>query len=68
MPRVPQLDVWLEDETIWLTPKQMEQLFGCASHNITSRIIFARYAELESRRCLQLVKNFYKFELKVGGA
>ena len=32
---MPQLDVWLEDETIWLTQKQMGLLFGCAPQNIT---------------------------------
>ena len=31
---MPQLDVWLEDETIWLTQKQMGFLFGCAMENI----------------------------------
>lgn len=32
---MPQLEVWLEDETIWLTQKQMGELFGCAPQNIT---------------------------------
>ena len=32
---MPQLDVWLEDETIWLPQKQMGLLFGCAPQNIT---------------------------------
>ena len=31
---MPQLDVWLEDETIWRTQKQMGFLFGCAMENI----------------------------------
>ena len=31
---MPQLDVWLEDETIWLTQKQMGLLFGCALENV----------------------------------
>ena len=31
---MPTLDVWLEDETIWLTQKQMGILFGCAMENI----------------------------------
>ena len=31
---MPQLDVWLEDETIWLTQKQMGLLFGCAMENV----------------------------------
>ena len=35
---MPQLDVWLEDETIWLTQKQMGLLFGCAPQNITYHI------------------------------
>ena len=32
---MPTLDVWLEDETLWLTQKQMGLLFGCAPQNIT---------------------------------
>ena len=32
------LDVRLEDETIWLTQKQMGELFGCAPQNITYHI------------------------------
>lgn len=35
---MPTLDVWLEDETIWLTQKQMGLLFGCAPQNITYHI------------------------------
>ena len=35
---MPQLDVWLEDETIWLTQKQMGFLFGCAENTITLKI------------------------------
>ena len=31
---MPQLEVWLEDETIWLTQKQMGELFGCAMENV----------------------------------
>ena len=31
---MPQLEVWLEDETIWLTQKQMAELFGCAMENV----------------------------------
>ena len=31
---MPQLEVWLEDETIWLTQKQMAELFGCSSENV----------------------------------
>lgn len=32
---MPVLEVWLEDETIWLTQKQMAELFGCAPQNMT---------------------------------
>ena len=35
---MPQLDVWLEDETIWLTQKQMGLLFGVMDHTITYHI------------------------------
>ena len=35
---MPQLDVWLEGETLWLTQKQMAFLFGCAPQNITYHI------------------------------
>ena len=31
---MPTLEVWLEDETIWLTQKQMGELFGCAMENV----------------------------------
>ena len=35
---MPQLEVWLEDETIWLTQKQMGELFGVKEHSITYHI------------------------------
>ena len=35
---MPQLEVWLEDETIWLTQKQMSALFGVKEHTITYHI------------------------------
>ena len=35
---MPQLKVWLEDETIWLTQKQMGELFGVREHSITYHI------------------------------
>ena len=35
---MPQLEVWLEDETIWLTQKQMGELFGVREHSITYHI------------------------------
>ena len=35
---MPQLDVWLEDETVWLTQAQMAELFGCAIANINMHL------------------------------
>ena len=35
---MPQLEVWLEGETIWLTQKQMAELFGVKEHTITYHI------------------------------
>ena len=35
---MPKLEVWLEDETIWLTQKQMGELFGVREHTITYHI------------------------------
>ena len=35
---MPKLEVWLEDETIWLTQKQMGELFGVKEHSITYHI------------------------------
>ena len=35
---MPALDVWLEDETIWLTQKQMAELFGVKENTITYHI------------------------------
>ena len=35
---MPSLEVWLEDETIWLTQKQMGELFGVKEHTITYHI------------------------------
>ena len=31
---MPALEVWLENETIWLTQKQMAELFGCTLENV----------------------------------
>ena len=47
---MPQLDVWLEDETVWLTQAQMATLFGCATANINMHLnhIYAD-KELEKR-------------------
>ena len=35
---MPQIDVWLEDETVWLTQSQMAMLFGCAIANINMHL------------------------------
>ena len=35
---MPQLEVWLEDETIWLTQKQMGEMFGVKENAITYQI------------------------------
>ena len=35
---MPQLEVWLDDDTIWLTQKQMGELFGVKEHTITYHI------------------------------
>ena len=59
---MPHLDVWLEDETIWLTQKQMAILFGCAPQNITYHLksIF-KIGELEeSATC----KDFLQVQLE----
>ena len=32
---MPKLEVWLDADTVWLTQKQMAELFGCAPQNIT---------------------------------
>ena len=47
---LPRLDVWLEDETVWLTQKQMARLFACSDENIRQHVknIYADN-ELEER-------------------
>ncbi len=35
---MPQLEVWLEDETIWLTQRQMGELFGCTLENVIQHL------------------------------
>ena len=47
---MPQLEVWLEDETIWLTQKQMGELFGCAMENVIHHLknIYAEEELIES--------------------
>ena len=61
---LPQLDVWLEDETIWLTQKQMGLLFGCAPQNITYHLreIF-KIGELDE---LATCKEFLQVQIEGG--
>ena len=61
---MPLLEVLLEDETIWLTQKQMGELFGCAPQNITYHLKGIFKSANWMRR--QLVKHFYKFKAKEG--
>ena len=61
---MPQLDVWLEDETIWLTQKQMGQLFGCAPQNITYHLReIYRIGELEMH---STCKEFLQVQIEGG--
>ena len=53
---MPTLDVWLEDETIWLTQKQMGLLFGVMEHTITYHI--RKFQSLENLRVWQLLEKF----------
>ncbi len=61
---MPQLEVWLEDETIWLTQKQMAELFGCAPQNITYHLksIFKIGELLETATC----KDFLQVQIDGG--
>ena len=75
---MPQLDVWLEDETIWLTQKQMGLLFGVMDHTITyhiQEIIKSgeleglattrkiRVVRLEGRRNVSRLIDFYNLDM-----
>ena len=75
---MPQLDVWLEDETIWLTQKQMGLLFGVMEHTITyhiQEIIKSgeleglattrkiRVVRLEGRRNVSRLIDFYNLDM-----
>ena len=61
---MPQLDVWLEDETIWLTQKQMGLLFGCAPQNITYHLReIYKIGELES---VSTCKEFLQVQIEGG--
>ena len=61
---MPQLEVWLEDETIWLTQKQMAELFGCAPQNITYHLrkIFKIGELTEAATC----KEFLQVQIEGG--
>ena len=61
---MPQLDVWLEDETIWLTQKQMGLLFGCAPQNITYHLHeIYKIGELEA---VSTCKDFLQVQIEGG--
>ena len=61
---MPQLEVWLEDETIWLTQKQMGELFGCAPQNITYHLkSIYRIGELEEGTTC---KDFLQVQIEGG--
>ena len=61
---MPQLEVWLEDETIWLTQRQMGELFGCAPQNITYHLkrIYKIGELMESATC----KEFLQVQIEGG--
>ena len=61
---MPQLDVWLENETIWLTQKQMGVLFGCAPQNITYHLReIYKIGELEA---VSTCKEFLQVQIEGG--
>ena len=75
---MPQLDVWLEDETIWLTQKQMGLLFGVMEHTITYHIQEIaksgeldglattrkiRVVRLEGKRSVSRLIDFYNLDM-----
>ena len=61
---MPSLEVWLEGETIWLTQRQMGELFGCAPQNITYHLrkIFAIGELEEAATC----KEFLQVQMEGG--
>ena len=61
---MPHLEVWLENETIWLTQKQMSELFGCAPQNITYHLreIFKIGELAEAATC----KDFLQVQVEGG--
>ena len=61
---MPQLAVWLESETIWLTQRQMGVLFGCAPQNITYHLReIYRIGELEQT---STCKEFLQVQIEGG--
>ena len=61
---MPQLEVWIEDETIWLTQKQMGLLFGCAPQNITYHLkSIYKIGELEE---VATCKDFLQVQMEGG--
>ena len=61
---LPQLEVWLADDTIWLTQKQMAIVFDCAPQNITYHLrqIFA-IGELDEKATC---KEFLQVQIEGG--
>ncbi len=54
---MPSLEVWLEDETIWLTQKQMAELFGVKENTITYHIKeIADSGELDGRATTRKIR------------
>ena len=53
---MPTLDVWLEDETVWLSQAQMAMLFGCAIANVNMHLKNI-YAEEELEE-MATIKDF----------
>ena len=64
-PDMPTLEVWLEEETIWLTQKQMGELFGCAIANINMHLEHI-YAEEELSE-MATTKEFLVVRMEGGG-
>lgn len=77
---MPNLEVWLEDETIWLTQQQMGVLFGVKENTITYHIkeILSsgelegipttrkfRVVRLEGRRQVSRQIDFYNLEMVI---
>ena len=64
---MPQLDVWLEDETIWLTQKQMGLLFGVMEHTITYHIQeIAKSGELDGLATTRKIRVVRDMIISIG--